>query len=147
MNPLVDHLLQIEKVLSAEKGAFSLFAIFLREDATDKWDLVVSAPWVEFDKEAALRLISTRVRKVLTPSELLAVSRIVLVEPTSPAVVAINRAFHVEHSTAEVRDSNFFGLAIKHAHIFASTRQDAAVPSKSLPNKALQRTRRKPARR
>lgn len=147
MNPLVEHLLQVEKALSAEKGAFSLFALLLREDAAEKWDLVVSAPWVESDKEAALRLVSARVREVLSPSELLAVSRIVLVEPTSPAVVAINRATRAEHSTVEVRDSNFFGLAIKHAHIFASVRPDAAAPPKASPNKALQRTRRKRARR
>lgn len=145
MNPLVEHLLHVEKALSAQKGAFSLFALFLREDAADKWDLIVSAPWVEADKEAALRLISTKVREVLAPSELLAVSRIVLVEPTSPAVMAINRAFHVEHTTAEVRNSNFFGLAIRHAHIFASTRQNSAAPRSLTPNKALQRPRRKPA--
>lgn len=53
MNSLVEDLLKIEKSLSAEKGAFSLFALFLREDAAGKWDLVISAPWVEADKEAA----------------------------------------------------------------------------------------------
>jgi len=147
MNPLAEHLLQVEKELSDEKGPFALFALFLREDAADKWDLVISAPWVETDKEAALRLISAKVRRVLSPTELLAVSRIVLVEPASPAVAAINSAFRVEHSTVEVRDSNFFGLAIKHAHIFASARQDAAMPAEPSPNKVLQRKRRKPARR
>jgi hypothetical protein len=147
MNTLVANLLAVEKALSAKKGAFSLFALFLREGATDKWDLVISAPWVEADKESALNLISAKVSAALTPSELLAISRIVFVEPSSPAVVAINRAIRVEHSTVDVRDSSFFGLAIKHAHIFASARQDSDKPAKASPKKALQRTRRKPVRR
>ena len=146
MNKLVESLLKVEKSLSCEKGAFSLFAAFLREDAPGKWDLVVSAPWVESDKEAALRVISARVREVLKPQELLAISRIVLVESTSSEVVAINRAFRVEHSTVEVRDSNFFGLAIKHAHILASGRQAAGVPAKPSPDRGSQRARRKAAR-
>lgn len=147
MNSLVEHLLQVEKALSQEKGGFALFALFLREDAADKWDLVISAPWVESDKEAALRLISSKVRAVLSPTELMAVSRIVLVEPTSPAVAAINRAFHVEHSTVEVRNSNFFGLAIKHATIFASVRRETGAPAKPSPSNSPEGTRTKPARR
>jgi hypothetical protein len=142
MNDLVNNVLQVERSLSAEKGAFSLFALFLREESVEKWDLVISAPWIETDKEDALNLISSKVREALNLSELLAVSRIVLVEPTSPAVVAINRAFAVDHSSVEVRDANFFGLAIKHAHIFASRQQESAVPS---PNRALARLRRKQA--
>ncbi len=147
MNALTDSVLKIEKNLCEEKGPLSLFALFLREDAPDKWDLVISAPWVQKDKELALNLISTKVREFLKPPELFSVSRIVLVEPTSPAVAAINRAFKVQHSAVEVKDSNFFGLAIKHAHIFASANLNNNAPQKRKPNKTTQQKRRKAAHR
>lgn len=147
MSSLVESVLRVKKQLSAEKRMFSLFALFLREDAPEKWDLVISSPWVEADKEAALNLISSKVRKVLTPAELLAVSRIVFVDPMSPSVQAINRAFHVEDATVEVRDRNFFGLAIRHAHIFASVRADSTVSARPAPNKSLRRERRERVRR
>lgn len=124
MKTLVAKLLEVEETVSAQKGAFSLFALFLREDAADKWDLVISAPWIEADKEAALKLVAAQVTECLGPPAVTSISRIILVEPTSPAVNAINQAFRVEHSMVEVRDSNFFGLAIRHAYIFASGRQD-----------------------
>jgi hypothetical protein len=147
MTALVEGTLKVEKALAEEKGPFALFALFLREDAPDKWDLVVSAPWVEADKESALKLISSKVREFIKPPDLFAVSRVVIVEPTSPAVQAINQAFDTQHSTIEVKDSNFFGLAIKHAHIFASQRGEAGGIPKRAPKKTFQRTRRKTARR
>ena len=54
-------MIQIEKFrramqdISATRGEFILFGLFLREEAPDKWDLVISAPWLETDKLKALR--------------------------------------------------------------------------------------------
>jgi hypothetical protein len=44
MKELLGKFVELEQRLSQERGEFSLFALFLREDASDKWDLVVSAP-------------------------------------------------------------------------------------------------------
>lgn len=145
MSTLPDSLLAVEKELAKENGPFSLFALFLREDAPNKWDLVVSAPWTERDKGAALRVISDKMTSLLDPTDLLAISRIALVEPDNPAVETINRAFKVEHGSVEVKDSSFFGMAIKHAHIFASTRVASAVPPQPPAEKTNRRTRRKAA--
>lgn len=142
MKAPTEALLQVERSISEEKGPFSLFALFLREEAPEKWDLVVSAPWIEEDKKSALKLISERVQGCLTASDLPIISRIVLADPSDPAVAAINRAVRVEHSAVEVKDSTFFGLQIKQAHIFASTGQPAEA-RQSTPNYALHRRRRK----
>ena len=127
MKAPAEALLQVERSISREKGPFSLFALFLREEAPGKWDLVVSAPWIEKDKRSALKLLSERVQRSLAASDLLSISRIGLADPSDPAVGAINRAWRVEHSSVEVRDSTFFGLQIKHALIFASNRQGEEV--------------------
>ncbi|HEY5900761.1 MAG TPA: hypothetical protein VIV54_24565 [Burkholderiales bacterium] len=146
MKAPTDALLQVERSLAAERGPFALFALLLREEAPDKWDLVVSAPWIEENKGAALKLLSERVKNALAVSDLPGISRIVVADPSDPAVDAINRAIKVEHAAVEVKDSTFFGLQIKHGHIFASSRPTAHA-RQPIPNYAVQRTRRKRGRR
>jgi hypothetical protein len=141
MKTAIEALLEIERALSKEKGPFTLFALFLRAEALEKWDLVVSAPWIEKDKRSALKLLSDRVQASLSVSDLLSISRIVLADPSDPAVDAINRSVRVEHSTVEVRDSTFFGQQIRHAHIFASKRQPMEVRQRT-PGYAARRKRR-----
>jgi hypothetical protein len=121
MKELVDKLVLLESDIYREKGEFYLFALFLREEATEhKWDLMVSAPWIKADKKGALNYLAGRIQSLLTPMELLSLSRIILVDVDNPALEAINRAIAVEHGAAEIRDSNFFGLQIKHAYIITS---------------------------
>lgn len=127
MKTAIDALLELERALSREKGPFTLFALFLREEALEKWDLVVSAPWIEKDKRSALRLLADRLQESLSASDVLSISRIVLLDPSDAGVELINRTVPVEDSTVEVKDSTFFGQQIRHAHIFASKRQPMAV--------------------
>ena len=99
-----------------------LFALFLREDAQDKWDLVVSAPWIEVNKKEALSYLTNELRSHLRSQEMLTLSRIVLVDNDDPALEAIHKAISVEHGKVEIKDSSFFGLQIKHAVIITSKR-------------------------
>lgn len=122
MKEIVEKLVQAEKEMAAEKGAFLLFAVFLREDAPDVWDLVVASPWIDGDKSASLRYISGKISSVLEPEELLKLSRIVLIELNNPALAALQQAVHTEHGTAEIKDSDFFGLRIRHAYLITSRR-------------------------
>lgn len=45
---------RLEAKVSAQKGPFALFALFMREDVPDRWDLVISAPWISDKSEASL---------------------------------------------------------------------------------------------
>ena len=131
MNEFLDKFLDLERKLSEERGAFSLFALFLREDASDKWDLIAASPWIEADRKRALADITQRIQQTFAPEELSRLSRVVLVEQGNPAIEAVNQAIRVQHGKAEVKDSNFFGLQIKHAYIISSERlnTDAEVPA------------------
>lgn len=126
MNDFVRDLQKVERSLSEEKGTFNLFALFLREDAAGKWDLLVAAPWVEQHKAQALKRVTEELRKTLSKNELLKLSRLVLIDRDNPSLAAIHKAVHAEHSDTEIRDGNFFGLQIKHAHIITSRRTEAA---------------------
>jgi hypothetical protein len=124
MKEFAEKLRLVEQQIAEEKGSFLLFALFLREDAPDLWDVLVSAPWIESNKGEALRYIAPKLQSVATPEELAKLSRIVIIEKSQPALAAFQSAFHVEHGLADVRNSNFFGLPIEHAYIITSRKED-----------------------
>jgi len=120
MKTFINKLVGLENEVSVEKGVFLLFAVFLREDAPDVWDILVSAPWIEADKGAALKYLAGKLSNVASPEELTKISRIVVIEQSNPALGAMQSAIQVEHGTAEIQNSNLFGLQIKHAYVITS---------------------------
>jgi hypothetical protein len=125
MNELAEKLRSLEPQIASEQGPFALFALFLRDNAPDLWDLLVSAPWIEVDKGSALRYIVSKLKEAITAAELTSLSRVVIIDGNNPALNAIHSAIHVEHGIAEVQESIFFGLRIKHAYIITSKRLGA----------------------
>lgn len=125
MKEIIEKFITIEKELSEEQGDFSLFALFLREDAADKWDLLVSADWIMYDKSASLKIISNKVQKHLGKKELINLSKIVLIKENNPALEALHNAVEVEHGKAEIQDRTLFGLQIKHAILITSRKKTA----------------------
>lgn len=126
MNEMIRKLRDLEREVSGEKGDFALFALFLREDSPNVWDLVVSAPWIDAAKPRALRDLAKRIRKSLTAEELTNLSRIVLIDTYDPALHALQKTFTVQHGLAEIRDSVFFGLPIRQGYVITSLRAKAA---------------------
>jgi hypothetical protein len=131
MREIAQKLVNVEKEVSLEKGAFTLFALVLREDAPDLWDLLVAAPWIKANKEDAMKYITAKIKKVLTPQELMTLSRIVVIEQDNPFLEAFHQAVHVEHGLMEVQHSVFSGLPIEHAYIITSQRAEKATQAAS----------------
>ncbi|MCX5847002.1 MAG: hypothetical protein NTW12_11720 [Deltaproteobacteria bacterium] len=132
MKETVEILKQQEEIMAKEKGPFDLFALFLREDAPGKWDLVVAAVWIEKDKETALKYIASTLQKTLSKEQLLKLSRIAIIDESNPALEVFQRAMHVEHGVAEIQDSNFFGLQIKHMYLITSRRRTNSAPNNAI---------------
>ncbi|MGI8782788.1 MAG: hypothetical protein ACR2L2_03945 [Acidobacteriota bacterium] len=125
MKDIAERLRTKEQEMATEKGPFLLFALFLREDAPDLWDLVVSAPWIEADKGQALAYIASKVGEALSLDEITKLSRIALIDRSNPALEAVQQAIHIEHGLADLQDSVFFGIPIRHAYIVTSRREAA----------------------
>lgn len=125
----LDKLSLLEREVSGRKGEFSLFGVFLREDAQDKnkWDLLAAAPWLEADKGKGLAYLAKQIRKQLTPDEMLSISRIVILEKGNPILEAIHKVVNVKHGNVEVKNSNFYGVEITHACISTSSAVEPAV--------------------
>lgn len=58
MKAIAEKLRRVERALSDENGPFELLALFLREDSTGVWDLLVSASWLDPNLLVALRTIA-----------------------------------------------------------------------------------------
>jgi len=119
----------LEREVSDEKGEFSLFGLFLREDAQDedKWDLLVSALWLDDDKKEGLTYLAKEIQERLEPNEILTISRIVVLERGDPILEAIHKAVNVKHGEVEVKDSNFSGVQITQACISTSSAVNTTV--------------------
>lgn len=120
MKTILEKLTKLELLLASEKGAFDLFALFLREDGFDKWDLVASADWVEEDYNEALHYVTRKLNSVLTTDELLKISKVVLIDEFDERVKNIQKAITVEHKPTELRGNDFFGLRIELAYVITS---------------------------
>jgi hypothetical protein len=121
---LVQKFIEIEHNISGKYGTFNLFALFLREDSPDKWDLVIASPWISKDKQSALKCVAEYVRGALDTNELLMLSRIVILDDKNKALDAINKAISTTHGAIEIRDSDIFGLRIKHAYLITSLKNN-----------------------
>jgi hypothetical protein len=122
---LWEKFLELESHIAEEKGAFALFALFLREDAPNRWDLIVAAPWAGNDTRTAVNYFVGQIKSRLGEQWLTNLSRIVVVDPEEAGVQALNRSIQIEHGKVEVRDSSFFGLPVKQAYIITSKRPPA----------------------
>jgi hypothetical protein len=121
-------MIQIEKFrkvmnqVSAEKGDFVLFGLFLTKESPDRWDLVVSAPWLENGKLKALGEFAEKLSSVIGPEEVLSLSKIVTLNHDDPSLKAILKAIQVENNEIVLRDNNLFGLEVKQAYILRAKR-------------------------
>jgi hypothetical protein len=131
MKQMIEKLAALERTIATEKGDLSLFALLLREDAADKWDLLLAAPWLETDKKDSLAYVADKLRAQLTTQQLLLLSRIVILEKGNPVLEALHRMIQVQHGMGEVRDSSVFGVPIKQAYLITSAEESpdmAAAP-------------------
>jgi predicted TPR repeat methyltransferase len=126
MKPFIEKLRALERQMAHEKGAFALFALFQREEAQNRWDLVAAADWFAENKKDALNYLAAKIKACLDEHELLAISRIVLLDRDDPHLDAIQRAVQVEHGLVKVSEARFFDMDVRQAYIITSARHDVA---------------------
>lgn len=127
----------VEQEIAQEKGPFTLYGLFQREEGANYWDLVVSAPWLGPNKRVALEYIVAKLRKYLAEADFLKLSRIVPLDPAEPFVKDVIGAVQFEKRAyalagkfpiysdmkirpdwVEFKDTVFNDIAMRHALIF-----------------------------
>lgn len=112
----IDKIKKIEEELILENGQFTLFALFLREDFPFKWDMMVSAEWIDNNKKAALDKIAAKLAEQLERDERLMISRIVILQHDHPELHELDRFNFAQSSQLiEVKNENLLGQDIKQA--------------------------------
>jgi len=114
-----------------EKGDLSFFGLVLREDAL-VWDILVAAKWIDEDRKQALAYLVKRVQHVLTKSELLEISGIILLQDEYFA----GHSTFVSETGWEETDIELYGVAVKKAYIFVASHVEFHVETQYIQTRA-----------
>ncbi len=120
LKTFLDKFIFIEKELTDEKGDFVLFGLFLREGSPNKWDVVVSAPWLDESSIESLDFMIKRIQSKLELQEQLMMSAVLVLDPSQEFVKEMNEEVRVEHGNVKLMDYIFNGMGIERAHIITS---------------------------
>lgn len=116
MKSLIQNMMVVEQELADECGDFTVFALFLRENSPGKWDVMVSAPWIDKNKQAGLRKVADKLKFCLKKEEMLMLSRIVILKHDDPELHELDRFnFSKSSKVIEIKDDNLLGQDIKQA--------------------------------
>jgi len=121
-----DKLRQFMEQVEAQKGRFTLFGVFMREDSPGRWDLVVSAPWLEAGKLKALGEFAEKMSKEFGLEEVMSFSRIVTLNRDDPVLQAILTKVAPVKKLWKKQERNLFGLPLEHAVILRADHPKAA---------------------
>ena len=121
MNELTAKIRDVEREIAEHKGPLNLFGFFEREDVYDRWDVVLAAPWAK-DDEPTVRYVIDVLKKHLEPSEMVRLSRIVVLEPTEDPVKSLTEAYEVEHGQVRLTDPEEFNLPVRRGYIITARR-------------------------
>lgn len=118
---IAEKLCKVERELSDEKGDFSLFAIFDREDGIGRFDVVVAAPWIGDEEKAAIIAIADKITARLTKQEVVMLSRVVVLSPDDDFVRTINARFEAKHKMLRTFNINVNDVPIRDGFIITSS--------------------------
>jgi hypothetical protein len=121
MKEILEKIKSIVVALEKEHGPILIFALFLREDPLEMWDIVVSASWLSPGDMNAYNTIIDKFQGVLTEADLMQFSRVVILEDNDPVVSFLQDSCtitngHIETFSGDVF-SEKFKFTIKSAYV------------------------------
>ena len=121
MNSLLENAKNTVLELEKEHGSILVFALFLRTEPLEVWDIVVSAPWLSDSDRNSYQLIASKIQNSLNEEDLLQISRIVILNKQDPAVTFLQETISITNGKIEEFPteplSDRFGFTIKQAYI------------------------------
>lgn len=91
-----------------------------RGETANKWDVVVSAPWIGENEREALGVIVAAIYSKLSKEEQLMLSKVVILSPTDRFVSAFNKLCNVKHGSAKLSNTDINEVEVKNAFIITS---------------------------
>lgn len=121
MSGIVKKLPLFEEDLLTERKPLTFLALFSRDYSELKYDLVVAAPWIDQDKKRGIAHVAETLHHHLNSEEILAISRIVVIEATNPLLADYTNEYLLSEAgqrPVAVAKQNFFGLDMQMAILF-----------------------------
>ena len=109
-----------EKAIASIYGQFVLFVLAEREEAPGKWDLLVSAPWLDTNRQGVQQMVNL-LKPYLTESDWLALASITPLAPTLEYVQWIARKYDIQHDNQEVTDTFWDSLFVPHGYVITAS--------------------------
>ncbi len=121
MNSLEEKVKQFLADISNGK-AFRFAAIVEREDASGRWDLVVSSDSIKnwSDEKAFLEKVAPRLPKILSQRELINLGIIEILKPTDEFMQEYNQRIGPSPKDRDYFNLTIGGIPVRHAHVFGS---------------------------
>ena len=126
MENIVTKCRTIYKQIKKEKGDFYLFMILKKDEITDKWSVVVSAPWFNGrNQKECFEYVARKITKNLSKDEITTIARVGLFLPNEHLIMLVNGAVKIENCDAPVKFENtqMNGFKIHEAYIYESIPQ------------------------
>lgn len=122
---MIEKYRKIEKEITEEKGECYLFALLQPDDSGNYFDIVVSADWFDKDKRNTVEYITDKLKKYLDSSEIISISKIVLLSSTEEFVRAVNEILLVNHGLMEWDNIVINNMYFRKVYIITSkTKED-----------------------
>jgi hypothetical protein len=86
MNEIIEKIKSLIKDLEQEYGLLLICALFLRDGDLEKWDIIISASWLNPSEMQSYKIVSSKLQKSLSDTELVQFSRIVILNTDDPVV-------------------------------------------------------------
>jgi hypothetical protein len=123
LESIMERFRDAEEYASQQRGGFSLFGLFEREDVPGRWDLVASAPWLRTGR-AGIRELVDLLGAVFSVQDWNNIAKIIAtvlpLEPSAPFVRAATHKYNAEHQITEVTNAILNGIPVSRAFIITA---------------------------
>ena len=120
LRSLIGKLQKIECECAVERGPFTVFGLFLRQDAPNRWDLVVSTGESESGRHALLVYLTKKLTTALTTSQRILISRIVTLDRKNRFIQDVLNSSSIEHGLHEIGEGDFGDVPVERAFVITS---------------------------
>lgn len=117
---MVEKFITILRDIKATKGDVCLFALLKMDEFTDKWTVVLSAPWATEGDAETFKYVLRKIRDSLAPEEVGTIARISIFAPTDHLITDLTEKYR---SGAIIKDTRANGNQIHFGHIIESNIQ------------------------
>jgi hypothetical protein len=117
---IVDDLRNICRIIQSERGDFTFFAVFKPLGQRDRFDLMISAKWLDQNDTKSRRYIYTVLEDNLPLEQRKLIDQVVIIDPGNAVLKSFFVLFSSRIGEFVVRNFQFAGRKIRRAYILAS---------------------------